>query len=417
MITVVFDRFASRFLRAILILVILVSALLLAADAINTVNLSYFGLAIVGHYILIYKGAPALYKDAPAAAVWFVIFSILLYVLMPRTVAYSLAHRIFILVLFGIHVSAIGTLRGSTISAVSYVAVASLYVFTLLRSNTAASIFISVLLSLSILLTAWELRRSFSLPQPSELPGLVVRRARTVCRGFRSITWIDWVGVGAIAMSLLSIWEKIAGPQKAFVKALVIFYQEMIEAIPDAVLGALFEGFSLRYPPIATPIALVLAICLRAAKLHSQRHERARLWRVIMFRILGHPTDEMFSSRSVFWFVLIIDYVIVTSALSYYGINPIRYFAGNSSASVESILFVGVVGCAMGVIGAIWIKLADSPGTVGAIARAFGVLVRAPFYGIPLLILSPFVAWRILMLSLGIFGTILYLNWPIIVKS
>jgi hypothetical protein len=195
MTTAVFDRFASRLLRAILILVILVSALLLAADAIKTVNLSYFGLAIVGHYILIYKVTPALYKDAPAAAVWFVIFSILLYVILPRTVAYPLAHRISILVLIGTHVSAIGNLRGSTISAVSYVAAVSFYVFTLLRSNTAASIFVSVLLSLSILLTAWELRRSFSLPQPSELPRLVVRAARTVCRGFRSLTWIDWVGV------------------------------------------------------------------------------------------------------------------------------------------------------------------------------------------------------------------------------
>lgn len=247
--------------------------------------------------------------------------------------------------------------------------------------------------------------------------------AISVIEPFRGLGWVEWFGVLIIALSILRIASGTGAMDRllgSLYRTFVELYKSTIELIPDILVQEFFFFFFNAAPPIwLAPVLIVLGIFLRAADLHSKRYEDSPIWNVIVGKIIYPNCDNeydfmsasQFSNKPLESAVLIFNFMVVTSILSILGINPIQWLAPNGGASSASIIFVCVAGFFMGALAKGIMDLPPKLDGVSFYLVTYSIIaVRGLYYGPSLIVLSPLVAWRILLISLVICVTLALLS-------
>lgn len=245
----------------------------------------------------------------------------------------------------------------------------------------------------------------------------------SIIEPFRGLGWVEWLG---ILVSVLSLLRLISGTEVldrllgSLYRLFIGFYKNTVEIVPDFLIDEVFFYFFDASPPTwLTPIVILLGIFLRCANLHSNRYEETPIWNIILGKIIYPSGDLDFKGKTVSGFsgvpfeisVNVFNFMIVTSILSILNINPIQWLAPRGGVSIESIIFV----CIAGFISGILLKqIMSLPYHLNGIRFIIVIIIiiifRTIYYGPALIFISPFVAWRILIITFAMSLSLLLLS-------
>jgi hypothetical protein len=235
---------------------------------------------------------------------------------------------------------------------------------------------------------------------------------RNTLEPFKALGWIEYFGIFVVAISLIRIASNIAPLEKLLGSLYRIFieiYSNTIEIVPNIIFEEAFFLFGKSAPVWLTPTLVIVGVLIRAADLHSKRYGDAPLWTAILERIvnpsshiqIGEGKKNAFSGKEIEAAISLLNFMIVASVLSYYDINPLRWFAPQGGVSIWSLLAVGVTAYCLGALAKMLHELPqkyDGRWVMGVIYIL--VFLRGLYYGPALVLIAPFVAWRILIVSI-----------------
>lgn len=223
---------------------------------------------------------------------------------------------------------------------------------------------------------------------------------------FRRLGWFEYLGVGIIVLSLLKLWSIFSEPLTIPIQLLLTFYTDYITYIPDEAIKLIFELFNWDFKNEYTYITITCFIFFRAANMRSKRLLKTNIWNSIKMEIAGQAVISYFPNQLRFWLPLALSWIIIHSILSIYGLNPTQNLAPDGTFSFWSITYAGVSGFLIGVV----LKWLNENQHDFKFVYYLLIGIRAVFFFIPLTIIAPFVAWRVLVLSLLIFILVVWLD-------
>lgn len=368
-------------------------------------------LALAVNYFFLVAFASAMYANAPAAIAFFALAYSVFFGFAARNPAYPASDEIVDVLFCLLHASAIGAAFRNTACRIMFSVIAGFVAI----ASFGATFFFGFLgewgvavLSLVLLATfglgsvcqfAWILQTLRRRPVGFWLR-LSFDKVARLCMSVQAFRWQEWLGVALLVLSIIRLWGFFVEFHGWVVGLLMGFYRGAIEWLPQLTVETIAAFFGVKPSPAWIAMFLFVGICVRAADLHSRHHVRVDLWESIKSRI-RHGNDElaedMFATKSVMLVSAFMSAMIVLSVLTALGINPIRYWAGNKIMTVPSIIGICIVAYTAGMLAKAFREAEQAEGGVGVFARIIAVLVRGLLYGLPLLVLAPFIAWRLVL--------------------
>lgn len=383
-----------------------------------------FALALASNYIFLVVFSRSAHSEAPAAVFFFALTFAVFFGLGARNPAYPISHEIVDVLFVLLHGAAIGAFFKNVLLRIVFVVLALLVVvvscFTMIVGGLQrewgivilASVFVAVF-GLGLLYQSAAIVQFMRGHSAREWCKFLWKKAVQPLHSIAAFKWQEWLGVGLLVLTILRLLGLFVQFHGQIIGLLIGFYKGAIEWLPQRTVESIAALFGAKPSPVWIGISLFLGICVRAADLHSKYHTRIGLWESIKARIWwGHDVgcDDMFNSKSSRYIVDFASALIALSALTVIKINPIQYLAGNKVMTVQSMLAVGALAFLFGTIASVVKRMEQEDSGLGVCVRVIATLTRALLYGPPLLVIAPFIAWRLVILCTLLAAGLLVLN-------
>lgn len=369
------------------------------------------------------------YSRSRPAFVFIIASFLTLVVMMPRGVAMPVDQAAVMWLRGALCFLILGVLAGDRLSAVFYLIVvffvgwhSVLILQDVPAELEAPRILLTTFLGIHTLSALVVITVLIRVIQQSEgLLFWVRRHVSTTVETFAAFKPLEWLGVFILVLSmLLTLFQSgfVQDVRDSLTRIFVGLYRGAVEPIADVIVAEIAYWLRIDVPGWLLPTCLVVGFLLRAAHLHMARYGDLSLWRAVWIRA-ANPNSELMedidssglSSREVTYAVAGMWLIGAWLSLSLFGLNPTMILAPNGGMTPQSAAAAAFTGLAIGVVVSLARPVVER--TSGWSKRAMnGVRVVVLFPA--LILVAPFVAWRVLLASLLLVSLILIVDLQIL---